>query len=111
MPRLDSPLELATLLSDAGRGISGSRTRGANNDPDVFEFIFPSKRFPPEGANRGHYRDPRLDALVEQIHVEMDREKRKTLCSEAQKILADDLPYLPLWFTDVVSVRRTPSAI
>jgi ABC-type transport system substrate-binding protein len=33
-------------------------------------------------------------------------EKRKVLCSEVQKILADDLPYLPLWFTDVVSVHR-----
>jgi len=36
----------------------------------------------------------------------MDREKRKVFCSEVQKILADDLPYLPLWFTDVVSVHR-----
>jgi ABC-type transport system substrate-binding protein len=41
----------------------------------------------------------------------MDKEKRKTLCSEVQKVLADDLPYLPLWFSDVVSVHRrfTPS--
>ena len=36
----------------------------------------------------------------------MDREKRKVLCGQVQKILADDLPYLPLWFTDVVSVHR-----
>ncbi len=35
----------------------------------------------------------------------MDRGKRKALCSEVQRILADDLPYLPLWFTDVVSVH------
>jgi ABC-type transport system substrate-binding protein len=33
-------------------------------------------------------------------------EKRKALCSEVQRIVADDLPYLPLWFTDVVSVHR-----
>jgi len=44
--------------------------------------------------------------LTDQIRVEMDQEKRKTLCSEVQKILADDLPYLPMWFTDVVSVHR-----
>lgn len=50
--------------------------------------------------------DPRIDALVDQIRTETDHEKRKTLCSEVQKILADDLPYLPLWFTDVVSVHR-----
>jgi peptide/nickel transport system substrate-binding protein len=103
------PLELATLLSDAVRGnfqLVYARWVGANNDPDVFEFVFSSKRFPPDGANRGHYRNPRIDALTDQIRVEMDREKRKALCSEAQKIIADDLPYLPMWFTDVVSVHR-----
>ncbi len=36
----------------------------------------------------------------------MDQEKRKALSSEVQKILAEDLPYLPLWFNDVVSVHR-----
>jgi peptide/nickel transport system substrate-binding protein len=103
------PLELATLLSDAARGnfqLIYARWVGANNDPDVFEYVFSSKRFPPDGANRGHYRNPRIDALTDQIRVEMDRDKRKFLCGEVQKILADDLPYLPLWFTDVVSVHR-----
>jgi peptide/nickel transport system substrate-binding protein len=103
------PLELATLLSDSIRGnfqLTFLRWVGANNDPDVFEFVFSSKRFPPDGANRGHYRNPRVDALTDQIRVEMDRDKRKVLCSEVQKILADDLPYIPLWFTNVVSVHR-----
>ncbi|MBZ5701663.1 MAG: ABC transporter substrate-binding protein, partial [Acidobacteriia bacterium] len=103
------PLEFATLLSDATRGnfqITLLRWVGANNDPDVFEFVFSSARFPPEGANRGHYRNAQFDALAERIRVEMDREKRKALCAEAQRILAEDLPYLPLWFTDVVSVHR-----
>jgi ABC-type transport system substrate-binding protein len=103
------PLELATLLSDSMKGnfqITYLRWVGANNDPDVFEFVFSSKRFPPDGANRGHYRNPRVDALADQIRVEMDREKRKQLCSEIQKILAVDLPYIPLWFLDVVSVHR-----
>jgi peptide/nickel transport system substrate-binding protein len=103
------PLELATLLSDSIRGnfqLTFLRWVGANNDPDVFEFVFSSRRFPPDGANRGHYRNPRVDALTDQIRVEMNREKRKVLCSEVQKILADDLPYIPMWFTDVVSVHR-----
>jgi peptide/nickel transport system substrate-binding protein len=103
------PLEFTTLLSDSVRGnfqLTLLRWVGANNDPDVFEFVFSSKRFPPDGANRGHYRNPSVDALVEQIRVEMDKDKRKLLCSEVQKILAEDLPYLPLWFTDVVSVHR-----
>jgi len=103
------PLEIATLLSDSIKGnfqINLLRWVGANNDPDVFEFVFSSKRMPPDGANRGHYRNARMDALTDQIRVEMDREKRKALCSEAQKILAEDLPYLPMWFGDAVSVHR-----
>lgn len=103
------PLEIATLFSDVAKGnfqLTYLRWVGANNDPDFFEFAFSSTRFPPDGANRGHYRNPRIDTLTDQIRTEMDREKRKALCSEAQKILADDLPYIPLWFTDVVSVHR-----
>ncbi len=103
------PLELATLLSDSIHGnfqLTFLRWVGANNDPDVFEFVFSSKRFPPDGANRGHYRNSRVDALTDQIRVEADQEKRKALCSEVQKILADELPYIPMWFTDVVSVHR-----
>jgi peptide/nickel transport system substrate-binding protein len=103
------PLELATLLSDAARGnfqLTYARWVGANNDPDIFEFVASSKRFPPDGANRGHYRNPRIDTLIDQIRVESNLEKRKALCSEVQKILAEDLPYIPMWFTDVVSVHR-----
>ena len=102
------PVEIATLFSDMSTGnfqLTYSRWIGATNDPDFFEFAFSSHRFPPDGANRGHYRDPRIDALTDQIRIEMDQEKRKALCSQAQKILADDLPFLPLWFTDVVSVH------
>ena len=54
----------------------------------------------------GHHRNPRIDAIVDQIRTETDREKRKALCSQVQKNLANDLPYLPLWFTDVISVNR-----
>jgi ABC-type transport system substrate-binding protein len=102
-------LEAATLLSDLVKGnfeINLFRWVGANNDPDVFEFLFSSKRFPPDGANRGHYRNARMDTLTDRIRVEMNREKRKALCSEAQNILATDLPYLPLWFVDAVSVHQ-----
>ncbi len=79
---------------------------GRQHRSGFFEYAFSSKRFPPDGANRGHYRNARIDALTDQIRVEMNQEKRKALCSEVQKILPDDLPYLPLWFNDVVSVHR-----
>jgi peptide/nickel transport system substrate-binding protein len=104
------PLEIATLFSDLAKGnfqISYLRWVGANNDPDVFDLVFSSKRVPPNGANRGHYQNARVDQLIDGIRTEMDRQKRKELCSEVQKILAEDGPYVPLWFTDVVSVHRS----
>lgn len=103
------PLEIATLFSDLGKGnfqISYLRWIGANNDPDVFDMVFSSKRFPPDGANRGHYRNTKMDELTAGIRTELDREKRKTLTSDAQKLAAEDLPYLPLWYADIVSVHR-----
>jgi peptide/nickel transport system substrate-binding protein len=103
------PLEIATLFSDLGKGnfqISYLKWVGANNDPDVFELVFNSKRIPPDGPNRGRYKNATVDELTERIRVEMDRGKRKALCSEVQKIVAEDLPYVPLWYTDVVSVHR-----
>jgi peptide/nickel transport system substrate-binding protein len=103
------PLEIATLFSDLGKGnfqLSYSIWIGANNDPDVFDLVFSSKRIPPNGSNRGHYRNTRVDELILGIRAEMNREKRKELCSDLQKIVAEDLPYIPLWYVDVVSVHR-----
>ncbi len=103
------PLEFATLFSDVTRGnfqLCTLRWVGANNDPDFFEYVFHSKKIPPDGANRGHYRNPQLDALLDAMRVEGDRKKRKRLCSQVQKIVAEDLPYLNLWLTDNVSVHR-----
>ena len=103
------PIEFATLYSDITGGsfeLYTLRWIGANNDPGFFEYIFSSRKMPPDGANRGHYRNARLDALLDQARVESDIRKRKQLFSEIQKILADDLPYLSLWFGDNICVHR-----
>jgi len=103
------PLELATLLSDVNRSsfqLCYLRWVGGNLDPDIFEFVFSSRRFPPDGANRGHYRNSEVDGLVDRIREESNPERRKALCSRVQKILADDLPYINLWFNDVICVHR-----
>ena len=77
------PLEIATLFADLAKGsfqISYLRWVGTNNDPDVFELVFNSNRIPPHGPNRGRYLSARMDALTDQIRIEMDREKLKQLC-------------------------------
>jgi peptide/nickel transport system substrate-binding protein len=100
--------EVATFLSDVTRGayqVHSLRWVGGNEDPDMFEYVFHSDRFPPRGANRTYYSNPRVDALINQARVEFDRDKRKILYAELQKILADDLPYVDLWYQDNVLVH------
>ncbi|HKV05637.1 MAG TPA: ABC transporter substrate-binding protein [Candidatus Acidoferrales bacterium] len=103
------PLESATLLADIGRGnfqLCTLRWLGANNDPDIFDYVFNSKRMPPAGANRGHYHNPTLDALLDQQRVEMNGDKRKVILSKIQKMVSEDEPYINLWFVDNVCVHR-----
>jgi len=103
------PLENATLLSDIGSGsfqLYTLRWIGPNNDPAMFDFVFSSRKMPPHGANRGHYRNPALDALIERQAMEMDREKRKALVWKIQEIVAEDEPYINLWYYDNVCVHR-----
>jgi peptide/nickel transport system substrate-binding protein len=103
------PLEFATLYTDITRGtfqIYSLRWVGANSDPDIFEYVFSSKKIPPDGANRGRYRNANLDALLDRSRVEMDREKRKELLFQIQKIVATDEPYINLWYVDNVCVHR-----
>src|SRR5437879_13812799 len=73
------PLELATLYADITRGnfqLYTLRWVGGNNAPDIFEFVFHSRKIPPDGANRGHYRNPRLHPLVHQARLDGDRQRR-----------------------------------
>jgi hypothetical protein len=58
-------------LSGFGSALGGGITT------DIFESVFSSKKIPPNGSNRGHYRNSKLDALLDQARVEMDQEKRK----------------------------------
>lgn len=102
-------LEFATFYSDITHGsfqLYTLRLVGGNNDPDIFEYVFSSKKMPPNGANRGHYKNPKLDALLDQARVEMDREKRKALLFQIQNIVAEDEPFINLWYVDNVCVRR-----
>jgi len=104
------PLENATFQADIGRGsfqLYTLRWLGANNDPDIFDLVFNSKRMPPNGDNRGHYRNPTLDALIDRQRMEMGRDKRKAILSEIQKIVAEDEPYINLWYVDNVCVHRS----
>ena len=101
-------MEFATFYSDITHGSFQLYTLqlvGGNNDPDIFDYLFNSKKTPPNGANRGYYDNARLDALLAQARVEMDREKRHRILFQIQQILAEDEPYINLWYWDNVCVH------
>ena len=100
--------EAATFLSDITRGefqMYSLRWLGANEDPDFFEYAFHSARIIPNGANRQYYSNPRVDALIDQARQELDQSVRKKEYEEVQRILAEDLPYIDLWYFDNVMVH------
>jgi len=100
--------EFATFLSDVVKGefqIFSLLLIGGNEDPDIFDFAFNSAKTPPKGSNRVYYRNPRVDTLIAQGLAETDQNKRKQLYAELQKILAEDLPFINLWYYDNVLVH------
>jgi peptide/nickel transport system substrate-binding protein len=100
--------EFATFFSDVTKGafqMYSLRWVGGNEDPDIFEYVFHSSKFPPNGANRSFYSNPRLDSLIDQARVESDQQRRKRLYAEVQTILANDLPYINLWYYDNLLVH------
>ena len=100
--------EFATFFADVQHGafqLYSLRWIGGNEDPDIFEYAFHSSKFPPNGANRGFYSNPKLDALIDQGRRAIDPSVRKPLYAEVQSILAEDLPYIDLWYFDNVLVH------
>ena len=50
------------------------------------------------GQNYAGFRNARADELIDAIEVELDREKRRGMWLELQKIYLEELPALPLFF-------------
>lgn len=97
--------EFATFYSDVVKGafqLFSLRWIGGNEDPDIFEHVFHSASIPPKRANRGYYSNPRVDALIDQGRRELDQQKRRQIYAQIQEILADELPYINLWYLDNV---------
>ena len=101
--------EFATFLSDVIRGayqLHTLRWIGGNEDPDIFEYVFHSAKFSPNGGNRTYYANPRMDLLIDQARGESDLDARKQIYAEIQLILSEDLPYIDLWYIENVMVHN-----
>ncbi len=100
--------EFATFFSDITKGayqLHSLRWVGGNLDPDIFEYIFATKSFAPKRANRTFYSNPKVDELIEESHATLDQQQRKKLFDQVQQIVAQDLPYINLWYYDNIIVH------
>jgi peptide/nickel transport system substrate-binding protein len=102
--------EFATFYSDISKGAFQMYTLrwvGGNEDPDIFGYAYDSQRFPPRGANRGHYVNASLDALIKEAGMSGDQAQRRSDYVKVQQILAAELPSINLWYLDAVLVHTS----
>lgn len=75
------------------------------NTPDILRYAFHSGSLPPGGANRGRYRSPEVDALIERAELAEPGEAAE-LYAQVQRRIHEDLVYLPLWYESNVVASR-----
>jgi len=69
-------------------------------DAENYLSVFYSKN--PAPPNYTRYKNPRFDALFEKALAEVNDSIRYTLYQQADKIMIEDAPVIPLWYDKVV---------
>jgi peptide/nickel transport system substrate-binding protein len=101
--------EFGTLFADilAGNFQIYSLTWVGVTEPDMYYTIFHSESVPPLGANRGRYENPEVDRLTEFARITLDMKERREAYSVVQRIIANDIPYVSLFYSmDVVAADK-----
>ncbi len=104
--------EFATFFNDIKRGNYqlASMQTGEIAEPDMYFTYFHSSRIPtpasPDLANRWIYRSAEADRLIDEGRHELDRARRTKIYAELQRLMATDLPIVPLWHEDNVAVMN-----
>jgi peptide/nickel transport system substrate-binding protein len=74
--------------------------------PDIFRYVFYSKSIPPNGANRGRFRDESVDHIIDSAENALSLESQAELYRKLQELLLEKLPYVPLWYENHVFAAR-----
>jgi peptide/nickel transport system substrate-binding protein len=112
--------EFATLFADVVRGNFQLYTLQfvGVTDPDMLRRVYHSQQEPPAGLNRVYYRNADVDRLIEEAAAATGDEQRRVLYARAQQLIAEDVPYISLWYKtnlavyqpDIHGVRLSPIA-
>ena len=98
--------EFPTLFADVVRGNFQLYTLQfvGVTDPDMLRRVFHSRQAPPAGLNRVFYADPDVDRLIDAAARVVNDDERRALYVEAQRFIAEDVPYISLWYKTNVAV-------
>lgn len=98
--------ELQTLSADVRRGNFQLYTLQwvGVTDPDMLRLVYHSAQQPPAGLNRVHYSNPAVDRLIEDASAATDEEHRGASYTKAQRLIAEDVPYISLWYRTNVAI-------
>ena len=75
-------------------------------DPDMLRRVYHSAQIPPVGFNRAYYKNPEADRLIDLATTAKTDDERRKYYSDVQKLVADDVPYISLWYKTNVAVTR-----
>lgn len=113
MPAFAKPMSFNSLIDT----VKGNREFDAfilgygklNLDPDYLRSFFYSKNDRPRGWNMSGYKNPAFDKIADNQRSLIDIKARKKMIWEMQKILLEDVPYIPLYnphIIEAVSINR-----
>ncbi|BBL78294.1 ABC transporter substrate-binding protein [Rubrobacter xylanophilus] len=68
----------------------------ASPDPSI-TTLFAANQVPPDGQNYYRYRNQEVTRLLEQADVTVDQQERARLTRQAQELMAEDVPLVPLY--------------
>ena len=93
-------VEWATYLQDLNQqkfqAYAGLGWEADYPDPqDFLDVLFHTK----SSLNHGEYSNPELDTILEEARTEPDVNRRVELYHEAERLIVQDAPWLPLWYT------------
>jgi ABC-type transport system substrate-binding protein len=76
-------------------------------DPDYLRYFFHSRYDKPRGYDMSGYKNPEFEKIADQSAGTMDKDTRRELIWQMQKILMGDVPYIPLYNPNLVEAVRT----
>jgi len=91
-------IEFGAFIAKARLGLDDQtgalQTSWSSSDPFWLETMFHSSLHPPVGNVRTWYRNPEADRVMDQARREMNEQRRLQLYRQAEKIIAEDAPWL-----------------